>query len=662
MRTTSDLCGRVLDGRYRMDRVVATGGMGTVYEGFDSRLERVVGVKVMNDNLVGEPGFTDRFITEARAAARLSDPHVVAVYDRGRTPDAVYLIMEYVPGRTLRQELTWGGRLPVARSLDILTGVLKGLQAAHSAGFVHGDIKPENVLIGDRGDVKVTDFGLARAIEDGDQRAHMLLGTAAYLAPEQAADSAPDPRSDLYSSGVLLFEMLTGHVPFRADSADDVLALHQTQRVPAPSAFVEVGPGIDELCAKATARNPADRFQTATDMLIAVAALRRQADPAAGTPDLVASPPPVPVMQTAALSRTAARPPADDVPMPTVFHEMPVAAAAAVATAPPPPPPTRNEPAAAVVVAPPDPPKGGAAPSKPKKGKGGRGLLLTLLAIVAAFVGYFAWQLGTTETVATPKLTGMSRSQALSALEKAGLTMRVDGEQYSEKYAAGKVLSSDPSAGEKVADGATVSVVLSKGPERYRVPNVRGMTQDKAGESLSASNLKVGQVLQDYSRKVDAGLIVRTDPSIGTPLKRGTAVSLTVSLGPEPVVVPEVRGMTLDFATTTLSESGLKTRAVEQFDESVPFGQVIYTEPLAGTTVYRGDKVTVVISKGSQFVPVPSVVGMDTKSAKATLENAGFKVATREQFGVTIANRVISQDPAGGTQVTRGTLVTLTVT
>jgi len=246
----------VLDARYRVDRVVATGGMGTVYEGFDNRLERVVAVKVMNDNLLYEPGFTDRFVTEARAAARLSDPHVVAVYDRGRSADAVYLVMEYVPGRTLRRELTFGGRIPVARSLDILTAVLKGLQAAHSAGFVHGDIKPENVLLGDRGEVKVTDFGLARAIEDGDHRASLLMGTAAYLAPEQASDRTPDPRSDLYSTGILLFEMLTGHVPFRADSPDDVLALHQTQRVPDPSTFVEVEPG-----STSSARGPRPRIR-----------------------------------------------------------------------------------------------------------------------------------------------------------------------------------------------------------------------------------------------------------------------------------------------------------------------------------------------------------------------------------------------------------------
>ncbi len=642
VHTTSDLCGRVLDARYRVDRVVATGGMGTVYEGFDSRLERVVAVKVMNHDLVYEPGFTDRFVTEARAAARLSDPHVVAVFDRGRSADAVYLVMEYVPGRTLRQELTFGSRLPLARSLEILTAVLKGLSAAHSAGFVHGDIKPENVLLSDRGDIKVTDFGLARAIEAGDHRASLLLGTAAYLAPEQTSDRTPDPRSDLYSCGILAFEMFTGHVPFRADSPDDVLALHQTQRVPDPSDFVEVDRGFDELCEKATAKDPADRFQTAAEMLAAVSRLRRQVDPYAPAPALhstapaIAAAAPLMIPETMVVQTEMAPP------------EEPAAA-----------PESQDEPAVAVVGPPTHKPPA-ATGLKPRRGR--RALVLLLLAGLAAVVGYFAWQLGTTETVNTPKLAGLTRSEALNVLNDAGLTMRVSQEKYSEKREAGTIISSDPRSGEKVAANGTVSVVMSKGPERYRVPKVRGMSQAAAGQALAAVNLQTGQILQDYSHKVPEGQVIRTDPKIGSPLKRDTAVSLTISQGPEPVVVPDVRGMTVEQAQASLTGTGLKPRTVERFDESVPFGRVIGTEPSNGTQVYRGDKVRVVVSKGSQFIPVPSVVGMTTDEATSTLETAGFEVETREQFGVTVANRVISQDPSGGSQVSRGTLITLTIT
>lgn len=662
MRTTSDLSGRVLDARYRVDRIVATGGMGTVYEGFDSRLERIVAVKVMNDNLVYEPGFTERFITEARAAARLSDPHVVAVYDRGRTADAVYLVMEYVPGRTLRQELTWGGRLPVARSLDILHGALKGLQAAHAAGFVHGDMKPDNVLLGDRGDIKVTDFGLARAIEDGDHRASMLLGTAAYLAPEQATDRTPDPRSDLYSTGILLFEMLTGHVPFRADSADDVLALHRTQRVPNPSRFVEVDAGLDALCAKATAKDPADRYQTATQMLVDVAALRRRANPDEGRPQEVASAPPLPPVVTPTSSPTVVPDldpvawPTDPRPEPQVpqTEQIPAVVITPSSQSQAPPPPVAKPPGS-----------GGSAGKQPavkqRKRRTGPILLLMLLAVLIG-VGYFAWQWGTTETVATPKLAGLSRLEALAELRDAGLTMKVSDEKFSEKRKAGTVISSDPRAGERIALEGVVSVVLSKGPERYEVPVLRGLTQDAAAKKLGKQNLQVGQVMQDYSRNVAPGLVVRSDPKAGEKLKRGTSVSLTVSLGPEPVVIPDVRGMTVDQAISTIRAAGLKTSSTERYDDLVPFGQVIGTEPVSGTTAYRGDRITMTISKGSQSIPVPSVVGMDTKSAETLLENAGFRVTTREQFGVTIANRVISQDPGGGTVAPRGTLVTLTVT
>ncbi len=654
MRTTSDLCGRVLDARYRVDRVVATGGMGTVYEGFDSRLERVVAVKVMNDDLVYEPGFTDRFVTEARAAARLSDPHVVAVYDRGRTADAVYLVMEYVPGRTLRKELTFGGRLPVARTLDILTAVLKGLAAAHAAGFVHGDIKPENVLIADRGDIKVTDFGLARAIEAGDHRASLLLGTAAYLAPEQTSDRTPDPRSDLYSCGILAFEMLTGHVPFRADSADDVLDLHRTQRVPDPSAFVDVDGDLDALCSRATAKDPSDRFQTAAEMLAVVTQLRRHADPHAGAPAarpsaaVVVEPPTAVTPETLVVQTTWE-------PKPPDTEDGPLVADAGAL------PPEAPAPAVAVVGTP-MPRQGSSSPGPRKRRRGRKVFGLALLAAIATLVGYFAWQVGTTETVNTPKLAGMTRSEALSALNDVGLTMRVSEEKYSERREAGTIIRSDPRPGEKVAADGTVSVVMSKGPERYRVPNVRGMSQAGASQALAAVNLKAGQILQDYSRKVPEGQVIRTDPKIATPLKPDTTVALTVSLGPEPVVVPDVRGMTVDQAQAALTGGGLKPRTTERFDESVPFGRVIGTEPANGTTAYRGDKVRVIVSKGSQFVSVPSVVGMTIESATSTLEDAGFRVSTREQFGVTVANRVISQDPSGGSQASRGTLVTLTVT
>lgn len=662
MRTTSDLSGRVLDARYRVDRVVGHGGMGTVYEGFDNRLERVVAVKVMNDHLGYEPGLADRFVTEARAAARLSDPHVVAVYDRGRTADALYLIMEYVPGRTLRSELAFGGRLPVARALEILSAVLKALQAAHSAGFVHGDIKPENVLLGDRGEIKVTDFGLARAIEDGDHRASLLIGTAAYLAPEQALDRIPDPRSDLYSTGILLFEMLTGHVPFRADSPDDVLNLHQTQRVPDPSLFVEVDPAIDALCERATAKDPADRFQTATEMLTATSALRRRSGPRESAPpafrsDAPAAPAPIPAVVPATLIVRS-----DPIP---ALEPQELRPEQALPDGPAPDPAGTDDqapgPAPAVEVVGPPPPPAEAPRRRPQR-KWRRRSALVLLAALCAVVGYFAWQLGATQTVDTPKLVGLTRTEALSTLNDVGLRMRVTEERYSEKYEAGTIVRSDPRAGDKVAASGTVDVVLSKGPERYRVPRVRGLSQEAAGQALAAVNLRTGQILQDYSRKVDQGLVMRTDPSVGTPLKRDAQVSLTISLGPEPVVVPEVGGMTIEQAQATLSAAGFRPKSVERFDDTVPFGKVIATDPAEGTTAYRGDRIRVLLSKGSQYVPVPSVVGMSTESATATLEQAGFEVRTHEQFGVTIANRVLSQDPGAGTRVTRGTLITLTIT
>lgn len=650
MRTTSDLCGRVLDARYRLDRVIATGGMGTVYEGFDSRLERTVAVKVMNHDLVDEPGFTDRFVTEARAAARLSDRHVVSVFDRGRSADAVYLVMEYVPGRTLREELKWGGRLPVARTLDILAGVLEGLAAAHTAGFVHGDVKPENVLLDERGDVKVTDFGLARAIGDADHKASLLMGTAAYLAPEQATRRTPDPRSDLYSAGILLFEMLTGHVPFRAESPDDVLALHRTHAVPLPSTFVEVGDELDELCQKATARDPGDRFATAGEMLAVVLRLRYAADPAAPVPARRSAVPAIPVPAPQGQTRVVPTEMVGPAEEPVVAPVVPVALEADDVDLRDAAEPTATD------------GSGTAEPGPFRPRKRRRGLGLLLVAVLATLVGYAAWEFGTTQTVNTPKLAGMTRSEALAALNEVGLTMRVVEERYSEKRKAGHIIRSDPRGGEKVAASGTVDVVMSKGPERFRVPDVRGMSQEAAGNALNGVNLQVGDILPRYSRAIALGSVIRTDPAKGTALKRGTAVSLVVSQGPRPVAVPDVRGMTVDQATAALSDSGLKSRVEEQYDEDIEFGRAVGTEPASGTTVYRGDRVTLLVSKGSQYVSVPSVVGMETDAARKLLQDAGFPVSTREQFGVTVANRVISQNPSGGSRVLPGTPVTLTIT
>ena len=331
-------------------------------------------------------------------------------------------------------------------------------------------------------------------------------------------------------------------------------------------------------------------------------------------------------------------------------------ASAATAVADPIEPEVSAGPAVAVI----DPPSVTPPPVKRKRRKGP--IVLVLLLLLAAVVGYFGWQFGTMDTVSTPKLTGLTRSEALAKLESMGLTMQVSDEQYSERREAGTIISSDPGAGQRVAANGTVSVVLSKGPERYRVPNVKGMSQDDASQLLSDNNLETGQILQDYSRKWPQGQIMRTDPAVGTPLKRGTAVSLTVSMGPEPVVVPSVTNQTVEQAQAALSAAGFRVKTTEQYDDSVALGRVISSNPSGGTTAYRGDTVRLVVSKGSEYISVPGVVGMDTESAKATLEQAGFKVETHEQFGVTLANRVISQDPDGGTQAVRGTTVTLTIT
>lgn len=645
----TDLRGRVLDDRYRIDRLLADGGMATVYQAFDLRLERLVALKVMHRDLVDEPGFVDRFLTEARAAARLSDPHVVTVFDRGRTDDTVYLVLEFVQGRTLRQELTWGGRLSTARALDILSSVLQGIAAAHEAGFVHGDIKPENVLLGELGGVKVADFGLARTIGPDDQRHAQLLGTAAYLAPEQATDRTPDPRSDLYSAGLLLFEMVTGHVPFRAATADEVLALHQTQQVPRPSLFVEVPPSVDALTYTATRRDPAQRYQTAAAMLAEVDRLRADIPRDTAPPRMLQEPEPVEAPTTIVrpgLPETAVQP---DLPASEAAAEQAPAAA-------------EPTPGAMAVAIPPQRPAAGPkrAPDAPRQHR--RGAVITVIFALAAAVGLGAWWLGVGQTVATPNLVGKTRAAALKALDKRDLTLSVTAEEFSEVVPEGRVLTSAPGARERIRKGGTVSVVMSKGPERYDVPDLRGRTVEQARAALERTNLVLGQTLQDWSARVPVGRVKSTTPSEGTALRRGTEVAVIVSKGPEPVQVADVTGTDVESARTTLEAAGLTVLVTSVYDPVAPADTVVSTVPEPGTTLFRGDEVTLNVSKGADVVQVPSVVGMTTDDASSALESAGFTVSVSERFGVTVANRVLSQDPSGGSMAPRGSEVTLTIT
>ena len=619
----------MIDGRYQVHARLARGGMATVYEATDLRLDRVVALKVMHRHLAEDPEFVSRFQREARAAARLSHPCVVGVFDQGRAGDLIYLAMELVPGRTLRDILHEFGPLAPEQALVILEPVLEGLAAAHQAGFVHRDIKPENVLISDDGRVKVADFGLARALSTSRSKATqgMIIGTVAYLSPEQVERGDADGRSDVYAAGILLFEMVTGEVPHAGDSPLAVAYQHVHADVPAPSSVRRGIPAeIDALVVRATRRDPALRYRSALDFLSDVRRVRGLL------------PPPRPLGTAPADRETLVVDPATAARLNAASaRQRPVPAAQARAWSPPPPPP------------------------EPRRRNRGAiaSLVVAICVVVAGLAGwYLATGLG--RTIPTPDLIAMTQAEAEQVLSRAGLTLEVREEAFSEEVPAGRILGSDPSPGDGVREQGTVGVVLSRGPERYPVPDVTGMSPAEATEAITGSRLTPGSSVQVFDDQIAAGQVVGTEPGIGTDLKPGVTVGLLISKGPKPVPVPDVEGRKANAAKRALADDGLKATVTEKFSESVPDGVVISVKPAPGTVIDSGGEVELVVSKGPPPVTVPDLVDMTRGQAVKELKRLGLEPRVNTN-GDTVLGRVYQQDPAPGTQLPRGSKVTITI-
>jgi serine/threonine-protein kinase len=625
------LLGRLLDGRYRVQSRIAKGGMASVYLAVDTRLDRTVAVKAMHAGLAADESFRSRFIREAKSAARLSHPNVVAVYDQGTDGDTVFLAMEHVEGRTLRDLLRQRRRLTPRQAIDVLEPVLAALGAAHRAGLVHRDVKPENVLLADDGRIKVADFGLARAVTASSSATAtqgMLIGTVAYLAPEQVERGVADPRSDVYAAGVLLFEMLTGSQPFDGETPIQVAYQHVHSDVPAPSSRVPGLPReLDDLVRRATSRDPDQRPADADRMLAELSAVHRALpdealDAAPATADTLVVPLP------------AGAPARGDVaPTAVVGRRAPDVGA--------PPPATSTT---------------GPLPAPRRRRRGGLvALLLVLLLAVAG--GAAGWYLGAGpgSYTTTPGLLGLTEQAAQAKLEAQGLHSRTGSPVFSETVAAGKVVSTDPDPGGKVRKNGTVTLVLSKGKERYDVPDLAGKPLDQAKAALQGLHL-TATVSQAYDEKVPSGTVISTDPEPGTPLKRGAPVTLVVSKGRQPIPVTDWTGKPADRATADLQDKGLKVATSQDYSETVPAGSVISQSPTAGT-LYRGDTVTLVVSQGPPLVQVPDVRDMKASEARKVLEKAGFQV---EQRGTRILDRVLGQSPGAGEKAPKGSVVTIT--
>ncbi len=630
------LVGQVLDGRYRIDAQIAVGGMATVYRAVDTRLDRVLALKVMHPTLAADGTFVERFIREAKSVARLDHPNVVGVFDQGTDGRYVYLAMEYVAGCTLRDVLRERGALQPRAALDILEPVLAALGSAHRAGFVHRDMKPENVLIGDDGRVKVADFGLVRSVGTVTSTTGSVLGTVSYLAPEQLEHGTADTRVDVYACGVVLYEMLTGAKPHSGDSPAQVLyqALHTD--VPPPSAAV---PGLayelDELVAAATARDAELRPHDAVELL----ARTRRARAALTDGQLDAVPPQAVSAEHGhhdnSEDRTSVIPRALTVPQPGPVDDDRMHRTSRL-EAPP------------------------AAPRRPRAAPR-RGLLALVTALLLVLgVGAGVWYINAGQFTKVPAVLDRTQADARERVEDAGLTVEIE-RAYSDTIDRGKVVRTDPEPGGRIRDNGTVTLTISRGPETVKVPDLEGVPLGEARTRLKDAGLEPGLVTRAFSEDVPKGSVTATKPGPGTERRSGSAIALTVSKG-APIEVPDVTDTSVEDATTELEDAGLKVRIAEErvhseFDE----GQVAEQSPGEGKELAEGDTVTLTVSKGPEMIEVPDVVGDSADEATEKLQDAGFEVKEDRGLLGFFSDEVKGQSVDGGDTAPKGSTITIRI-
>jgi len=626
----SDLSGEVIDGRYQLTRIVASGGMATIYAALDLRLDRQVAVKVMHPHLAQDEQFVSRFIREAKAAASLSHPNIVAVLDQGwnqgGTP-CVFIVMELIEGATLRDYLHEQGALPVDRALQLITPVASALAAAHRLGIVHRDIKPENILVSKEGRIKIADFGLARGALLGSTmtaESSVILGSVSYLSPEQVQRGVSDARSDVYSLGIVLFELLTGQKPYQGEDPVQIAIRHVNDRVPAPSTLnPNISPEVDELVLKATNIDPDKRPKDAGELQELLRALSEKLDPKRRQLSLELDLPPLPINSNTKESKNRNKK--------TTQKEETVAKKEKTT-------PTK---------------KSTTSPRVKRNRRIAAGLAITL--------GVLAWYLvvGPGSKVVVPSLAGLTTNQAKSQLEDLGLNLDIASEEFSEDIPEGKVISSQPAGGGRVAPNGTVAVTVSRGKERYAVPNLQGLKIEVAENLLKDNKLILGEVVEEFSTEFPKGFIMRSAPTAGERIKRDSQVNIFVSKGIEQIGVSSYKGKSGEQALNELTEAGFEVDTKYIYSEDLPIGAVISQSPAAGE-LDKGSKITLLVSKGSEFVFIPNIFSLTQAKAVATLKDLDLKVIVK-----TVGNKktkvVTNVAPKVGTKVKRGSTVTITV-
>ena len=663
---------RVIDGRYQVTSTLATGGMATVYRAHDLRLDRPVALKLMRSDLARDQAFVQRFVNEARSAARLQHPHVVQVYDQGEDGDLVYLAMELIEGRNLRDVITADAPLSTREALALVIPVVEALEQAHRQHLVHRDIKPENVLLGGpRGKtVKVADFGLARAITAASPQAtsEMLWGTAAYLAPEQFEHGRSDARTDVYAVGLLLFELLSGQKAFPGNDPMRVAYEHVHGGVPRVRDLVPTVPEpVDELITRASATEPDDRPQDGRELLTA---LRRLATDLTDA-QLDARPPRSPAQTTEipvapapqdpnATQVVESEPDATQLMRPAGAEQtraIPVAMGSAsgghYARV------TGNRPARR----PPEPPAARTAtPPVRRRRKALAWVLAVLLILGAAGGGYAYWYQTAGPAVHSPMpaVVDLPEAEAIRLMEEAQLVPDISY-AYSEEIDEGIVMSANRGIGASVRHGTEVEMVVSQGAERFAVPPLAGLTVDDARTALEAAQLTVGEQDQEHHDSVPAGQVLSSDPAPGEQVRRDTAVSLTISSGPAPVQLQDTTGMPWAQAQRQLMEQRLSVVVDPEriHHDEIPAGHVVRQEPSSGE-VERGSTVTIIISDGPELVTVPAVVGRQFRTVEEELRQLGLDVV-REDIRGGFFGTVREQSLEPGDEVPVGTEIVLGV-
>jgi serine/threonine-protein kinase len=631
----SDLTGELIDGRYQLIRQMATGGMASIYEALDTRLDRKVAVKIMHSHLAQDEQFVERFIREAKAAAALSHPNIVAVQDQGWNQNgspAIFLVMEMIEGHTLREYLNEQGKLSIADGIKFLLPVLSALSAAHKIGIVHRDIKPENILISKEGRIKIADFGLAKGPLIGGTltaESSVILGSVSYLSPEQVQRGVADSRSDNYSLGITAFEIFTGKKPFEGDQPIQIAYMHVNNRVPKISSLITGVPEqLDDLIYRVTSADPDERPRDASIFYEELSRISHSLNPKENQLSLELDIPIEPMRPK--VSRKSLRAKVKEITQ-------------AIPSTPAPRETTQEI-------------------KKRKKAskrvRRNRKIALAM-AVVVGIVGWYVL-VGPGSRVVVPSTVGATQIEVSAALDPLGLTSIVAQKQFSEEIAEGRVIQSIPEGGGRIDQGGTVKLIVSKGPERFTIPSLAGLTPEAATTLLAKLPLTIQPLVEEFSASVPKGYVIDSNPSSGEKVKRSAMIIVRVSKGIEQIALTSYIGKSSDQALNELQDAGFIVTSTYGFSETQLAGEVISQKPAGVATADKGSKIYLIISKGSQFTFIPNLYSIDEAKAVAALKDLDLKVVVKK-IGKKSVKKVTNVSPKVGSKVKRGSTVTITV-